>query len=73
MLKKRYIKRIYIEEAVCDKCGARLEPTGFVLTTWPEQYPYKCSNPDCDGSQTFWGSECPGRLKYEFEEEEENV
>ena len=70
MLKKRYIKRIYIEEAVCDKCGAQLLSTGFVLTSWPEQFPYHCSNPDCDGSETFYGSERPGVLKYEFEEEE---
>ena len=71
MLKKRYIKRMYIEEAICDKCGAQLKPTWFVLTTYPEQYPYECSNPDCDGHQTFYGSECPGRIKYEFEDEED--
>ena len=71
MLKKRYIKRMYIEEAICDKCGAQLKPTGFVLTSYPEQFPYKCSNPDCDGHQTFYGSECPGRIKYEFEDEED--
>ena len=41
MLKKRYIKRMYIEEAICDKCGAQLKPTGFVLTTYPEQFPYE--------------------------------
>jgi hypothetical protein len=40
MLKKKYIKRLYIEEAICDKCGSVMNHTGMVLTSWPEQYPY---------------------------------
>jgi hypothetical protein len=47
MLKKRYIKRMYINEAICDKCGSRMDHTGIVLTSWPAQYPYICSNPEC--------------------------
>lgn len=67
MLEKRYIKRMYIEVPICDKCGAELKPTGVCLTTYPAQYPYKCSNPDCDGHAVFWENELPGQLKYEFE------
>ena len=73
MLKKKYIKRMYIEVAICDKCGAELRPTGMCLTSYPAQYPYKCSNPDCDGGATFVEGGTPGRLCYEFEEEEEDV
>ena len=47
--------------------------TGVVLTSFPAQYPFECSNPECDGRTTFWENEVPGVLKYEFEEEEENV
>ena len=47
--------------------------TGMVLTSYPAQYPYTCTNPDCDGHATFWSNDLPGVLKYEFEEEEENV
>ncbi len=70
MLKKKYIKRAYIQEAYCDKCGAIMRHTGLVLTSYPAQYPYECSNPECDGQATFLEGERPGRLIYEYEEEE---
>lgn len=73
MLKRKYIKRAYIEQAYCDKCGALMRHTGVVLTSYPAQYPFECSNPNCDGRTTFWENEVPGVLKYEFEEEEGNV
>ena len=70
MIKIKYIKRAYIEELVCDKCGAVMHHTGMVLTSYPAQYPYVCSNPDCDGRTTLFEYQLPG-IKYEFEEEEE--
>ena len=73
MLKKKYVKRAYVEEAYCDKCGAIMRHTGAVLTSYPCQYPFKCTNPECDGYITFYEDEAPGVLRYEFEEDEENV
>ena len=69
MLKQRKVKAIYINVGICNKCGSELAPTGMCLTTWPAQYPYKCTNPDCDGQETFWEDNKPGHLRYEFEEE----
>ena len=71
MLKRRYVKRAYVEEAYCDKCGSRMEHTGVGLTSYPAQYPYNCTNKDCDGHTTFWGDNRPGVLKFEYEEEAE--
>lgn len=71
MLKRKYVKRAYIEEAYCDKCGAIMRHTGMVLTSYPCQYPFECTNPECDGRTTFWEGEVPGVLKYEFEEEDD--
>ena len=68
MLKKKYIKRLYIEEAICDKCGSVMNHTGMVLTSWPEQYPYVC--PKCGWQENYLGSERPGAIRYEFEDEE---
>lgn len=73
MLRKRKVKAIYLTEAYCDKCGSPMESTGVVLTTYPAQYPYVCTNKECDGRAVFWANECPGKLEYEFEEDEENV
>lgn len=73
MLRKRKIKAIYILEAYCDKCGSPMESTGMVYSTFPEQYPYACTNKDCDGRCTFWAYERPGKFEYEFEEDDENV
>ena len=73
MLKRKYVKRAYIEQAYCYKSGAPMRHTGMVLTSYPAQYPFECSNPECDGRTTFWENEVPGVLKYEFEEEEEDV
>ena len=70
MLKKRYIKRMYIEEAICDKCGSRMDHTGIVLTSWPAQYPYICSNPECREQATFYEYNKPGKLIYEYEDED---
>lgn len=70
MIKKKYVKRAYVEEAYCDKCGAIMCHTGIVLTSYPAQYPFECTNPDCDGRTTFWENEVPGVLRYEFEEDE---
>ena len=73
MIKRKYIKHTYIEVPYCDKCGAEMRHTGIVLSSYPAQYPYACTNPDCDGQATFLSNERPGVLRYEFEEEEENV
>ena len=70
MLKKKYIKRIYVEIAICDKCGAELRSTGICLNTYPAKYPYECSNPNCDGHETFQEGYLPGTLCYEYEEDE---
>ena len=71
MLKKRYIKRMYINEAICDKCGSRMDHTGVVLSSWPAQYPYICSNPACGEQITFYEYNKPGKLIYEYEDEED--
>ena len=73
MLKRKKVKAMYITEAICDKCGGRLVPTGICLTTYPAQYPYQCENSECDGHETFWEYECPGKIEYEFEEEDDDV
>ena len=72
MIKKKYVKRIYIEEAICDKCGSLMKPAGYVLPTHPARYSYICSNEKCDFTTSFFKSDCPGQLKYEFEDEVED-
>ncbi len=71
MIKRRKITSMYITEAICDKCGSKLLPTNVCLTTYPPQYPYACENKNCDGYQVFWEEDCPGKIEYEFEEEED--
>lgn len=73
MLKKRYIKRVYIEEPICDKCGSKMRFNGVVLTTYPCQYPYTCMNTECGHVETFFEDEKPGVIRYELEEEENEV
>lgn len=68
MLKKKYIKRLYVEEAICNKCGSVMEPTSAVLMSYPEQYPYVC--PKCGWQEDYLGCERPGAIRYEFEDEE---
>ena len=76
MKRKKYIRNInnvYVEEIVCNKCGAVMHHTGMILTSYPAQYPYKCSNSKCDGYIVLKEDECPNGLIYEFEEERDNV
>lgn len=61
MVTKRYVKKAYILEAICDKCGNKMGSTGMVFT-YPEQYPYHCTNKNCDGY-------CTLQVRYEFEDE----
>ena len=37
--------------------------------SYPVQYPYQCSNPNCDFTQTFVGDDKPGTLKFEYIDE----
>jgi hypothetical protein len=53
MVTKRYVKKAYVLEAFCDKCGSKMVSTGMVYSTYPEQYPFRCSNSECDGRATF--------------------
>ena len=76
MLRKKYIKRAYIVEAVCDRCGAPLVSTGRAYLTDPMKYPYICSNRSncgCYDEIVFYEQDRPGQIKYEFEEDDENV
>lgn len=66
MLKKKYIKRAYIEECICDKCGVEMEPCNWVLTTYPAKYSYIC--PTC--KEKILTTERFGTIKYEFEDDE---
>ena len=69
MIKKRYVKKIYVEECYCDECGSPMKHTGMVLSSYPAQYPFNCTNPKCGGHKIFWEDNLPGKLKYEFEDE----
>lgn len=71
MIKKKYIQRAYVETAYCDECGAEMAPTGIVLTSFPPKYQFKCTNKECNKYINFLEEDCPGKLKYEFEKEEE--
>ena len=71
MVKKKYIKRFYIEEAFCDECGASLHPTNESLLTYPRQDEYICSNRDCRKRYYFRDGTQPGVVRYEFEEVED--
>ena len=68
MIKKRYVRRAYIESLFCDKCGSLMTPSGYMLAVFPPKWPYKCTNENCnftcEGNE-FYG----GEMKYEFEEE----
>lgn len=33
---------VELVELYCDKCGARMVPTGIVTLSYPAQYEYKC-------------------------------
>lgn len=67
MIKKKYIKRAYIEEVICDKCGHLMHPTGYIYLTSPPKYPYICSNEKCLFTTTV--SVNPESIKYEFEDD----
>ena len=73
MIKRKYIKKLYIEEVYCDQCGAIMEPAGMVFTSYLALYPYKCSNKNCTECETFTENERPRCIKYEFYEDEEET
>ena len=60
---------MYIEVAICDKCGAELRPSGISYCTYPSQKEYICTNKYCTEKYIFRGDNLPGALKYEFEED----
>lgn len=64
MIKRRYIKRLYIEEIICDQCGSSMQDTDIVLTSYPPQYSYQCTNKNCN--HKLISKQQIGTLKYEF-------
>jgi hypothetical protein len=66
MIKRKYIKRAYIEEIICDRCGSIMEPTGIVFP----QCSYRCSNKNCC-YHTVLTNFNPNEIKYEFYEDDE--
>lgn len=38
----------------CPKCNGTLVPTGICLTSYPAQYPHRCTNRNCSESDTFY-------------------
>ena len=66
MIKKKYVKRAYVEELCCDKCGRLMVENPVVLTSYPPQYEYFCEvcNTYMRTTHRY------GELKFEFEEEE---
>ncbi len=70
---KKYIKKLYIEEAYCDMCGHPMTYSGMVLTTFPPQYNYVCTNKRCGNTTSFTQNDKPDTLKFEFEEKTINI
>lgn len=71
MVKRKYVKRIYVEVPYCDNCGTELEARCEIFTVSPPLYPYEC--PQCGSRFNFRDWNLPNRMHYEFGEEEENV
>jgi hypothetical protein len=56
---KKVEVKTYRVHYYCDKdgCDGELMPTGTCLTSWPPQYPHKCTK--CDYVLTFSGKTYP--------------
>lgn len=65
MFKQRVVKRIIMNQMICDKCGKEMYCSQTFMT-YPPQYAYTCE--DCGGSELSY--EKSGTIRYEFEEEE---
>lgn len=68
MIKKKWVKAIYVKELYCYTCGEPMVRSGFALTSYPPQEEYLCKN--CGRTQMVWGNEGIGQLHYEFDNEE---
>ena len=55
MIKKRWVKAIYVKELFCDKCGEKMSRSGLMLTSLPPQYEYICKK--CGHTETVWSDE----------------
>lgn len=49
MIKEKEVKCV-MQRLYCDQCGTEMRYTGFVLTSYPPQYPYEC--PQCGYQET---------------------
>jgi transposase-like protein len=68
MIKKKWVKAVYIKEMYCDVCGEKMEKSGLMLTSFPPQIEYICKK--CGYTETVWSNEGIGELHYEFDNEE---
>ena len=68
MIKKRWVKSIYVKELYCDDCGSKMEATGVALLSLPPQIEFMC--PTCKKVDYVWETEGIGQLHYEYDNEE---
>lgn len=64
MIKAKKITAKKEENIYCDKCGEKLENTGIVYATYPEQYKYICTKCNLVYTETTFYP----RIVYEYEE-----
>ena len=67
MRKRRYIKRAYIEEIYCDKCGSKMAASSNIM--YPITYTFVCTNQDCCEKTLVPEYELP-IVRYEFDDGE---
>lgn len=65
MLKQRVVKRIIMNQMICDKCNKE-KYCSQTLMTYPPQYAYTCEY--C--GETELSTVQSGTMTYEFEEDE---
>lgn len=74
MIKRRYVKEIYVDEAICDKCGSLMEKDYHLtkhLPTIEGKVYFICTNKDCLWTTVFPTDNLPGRPVYIFDTEKE--
>lgn len=69
MERRREVKKMYVINLCCDRCGKVMTGTDTVLATMPPKYTYECL--DCKTAAT--STKLYPYIKYEYGDREETI
>lgn len=74
MIKRRFVKEIYVDEVICDNCGFPMEKGLPLIKDGAKRaISFNCTNPNCANILSCAINHFPGNLIYVYDDNREMI